>query len=125
MAGNQNSGRRKGEKGLPELIQSACRRAIKQGNAGLAGQRALSELLAEQMQTDPLGFLRAVAPYVPKEILVDHQISIAGALQEARERVIGNGSAVPSLEGQRCSQAIIEAHAIEPVDTLLTDVGGD
>lgn len=119
MAGNHNSGRRKGEKSLPELIQAACRRAIKQGNAGHAGQRALSELLAEQMQTDPLGFLRAVAPYVPKEILVDHQISIAGALQEAKERVIGSGSAVPSLADQRCDQVIIEAQVLESVDTEL------
>lgn len=92
MAGNHNSGRTAG-KALPELIQSACRRAIKQGNAGVRGQRALADLLAEQMQTDPLAFLRAVAPFVPKEIIIDQTISIADALTEARNRVIDMGNA--------------------------------
>lgn len=87
MAGNANSGRTAG-KSLPELIQAACRRAIKQGNAGLNGQRALSDLLAETMQNDPLAFLRAVAPYVPKEIILDQSVSITLALEEARSRLI-------------------------------------
>ena len=96
MAGNRNSGRTAG-KSLPELIQAACRRAIKQGNAGLQGQRALSDLLAEQMQTDPLAFLRAVAPYVPKEIILDQSISITVALEEARQRVI-QGQVIDSTQ---------------------------
>lgn len=86
MAGNKNSGRH--GKDLPQLIQQACKRAIKQGEAGLAGQRALSDLLAETMQNDPLAFLRAVAPYVPKEIILDQSVSITLALQEARSRLI-------------------------------------
>ena len=86
MAGNKNSGRH--GKDLPQLIQQACKRAIKQGNAGLAGQRALSDLLAETMQNDPLAFLRAVAPYVPKEIILDQSVSITVALEEARNRLI-------------------------------------
>ena len=86
MAGNKNSGRH--GKDLPQLIQQACKRAIKQGEAGLAGQRSLSDLLAETMQNDPLAFLRAVAPYVPKEIILDQSVSITLALQEARSRLI-------------------------------------
>ena len=86
MAGNKNSGRH--GKDLPQLIQAACKRAIKQGEAGLAGQRSLSDLLAETMQNDPLAFLRAVAPYVPKEIILDQSVSITLALQEARSRLI-------------------------------------
>ena len=95
MAGNANSGRTAG-KSLPELIQAACRRAIKQGNAGLNGQRALSDLLAETMQNDPLAFLRAVAPYVPKEIILDQSVSITLALQEARSRLIDINSLQPA-----------------------------
>lgn len=94
MAGNKNSGRH--GKDLPQLIQQACKRAIKQGNAGLAGQRALSDLLAETMQNDPLAFLRAVAPYVPKEIILDQSVSITLALQEARSRLIDINSLQPA-----------------------------
>lgn len=94
MAGNKNSGRH--GKDLPQLIQQACKRAIKQGEAGLAGQRALSDLLAETMQNDPLAFLRAVAPYVPKEIILDQSVSITLALEEARSRLIDINSLQPA-----------------------------
>ena len=93
--GNKNSGRTAG-KALPELIQQACRRAIKQGEAGLAGQRSLSDLLAETMQNDPLAFLRAVAPYVPKEIILDQSVSITLALEEARSRLIDINTLQPA-----------------------------
>ena len=48
------------------------------------------------MQNDPLAFLRAVAPYVPKEIILDQSVSIALALQEARSRLIDINSLQPA-----------------------------
>lgn len=108
--GNKNSGRLPG-KNLSELIQAACVRAVKQGKHGLAGQRELSELLAEQMQTDPFGFLRAVAPYVPKDVFIDHQISISAALAEAHGRVINMG--------KDADQLCLDAQAPEAIDLEL------
>lgn len=115
--GNKNSGRTAG-KALPELIQQACRRAIKQGNAGLAGQRSLSDLLAETMQADPLAFLRAVAPYVPKEIILDQSVSITLALEEARSRLIDlNSLTAEPLLLPHHEPDIIEQHESLPVAT--------
>ncbi len=80
---NANGGR-----SITEHIQRAAKKAIKQGEAGLGGKRSLAALLDDVMQNDPLAFLKAVAPYCPKEIIIDQSISIVGALQEARQRVI-------------------------------------
>lgn len=93
MAGNANSGNRNGGKSLAHQVQKAMRRAIKQGDAGIRGQRALSELLADLMQADVARFMQVAAPYIPKEIIIDQTISIADALQEARNRVIDMGNA--------------------------------
>jgi hypothetical protein len=121
MAGNKNSGRTAG-KSLPELIQSACRRAIKQGNAGLDGQRALADLLAEQMQVDPLAFLRTVAPYCPKEVFIDYSISITSALEQARSRVINMGQA-EVITDQTAITPLMQLDSIQSDDqsTVLCD----
>lgn len=86
-------GNHDGGKSLTERVRKAMTRAIKQGDAGIAGQRALSELLAELMQTDVARFIQITAPYIPKEVIIDQTISIADALQEARNRVIDMGNA--------------------------------
>ena len=69
------------------MIQRAAKRAIKQGDSH-PRLRSLDELLSDTMQSDPLAFLKAVAPYVPKEIMIDNSISIVMALDEARQRII-------------------------------------
>lgn len=91
--GNHNSGNRKGRSNLTDRVRKAMERAMKQGESGLNGQRALSELLAELMQTDVSRFMQVCAPYLPKEIIIDQTISIADALAEARNRVIDMGQA--------------------------------
>ena len=116
MAGNKNSGRH--GKDLPQLIQQACKRAIKQGEAGLAGQRALSDLLAETMQNDPLAFLRAVAPYVPKEIILDQSVSITLALEEARSRLID----INSLQSAPLTLEHSDSHSINDQPAVLDAV---
>lgn len=88
MAGNANSGNRNGGKSITEIVQRAAKRAIKQGDHGLGGQRSLDNLLAETMQNDPLAFLKAIAPYVPREVILDQSVSITLALEEARSRLI-------------------------------------
>lgn len=70
------------------MIQRSAKKAIKQAESGCGGRRSLDALLGEVLQSDPLAFLKAVAPYCPKEIIVDHSISIVAALEEARQRVI-------------------------------------
>ena len=87
MAGNANSGNPRGGKSITEMIQRAAKRAIKQGDSH-PRLRSLDELLSDTMQSDPLAFLKAVAPYVPKEIMIDNSISIVMALDEARQRII-------------------------------------
>ena len=88
MAGNSNSGNRLGGKSLQDKVRKAMLRAVKQGDEGIAGQRALSELLADLMQSDVAKFMQICAPYMPKEIILDQSISITVALEEARQRVI-------------------------------------
>lgn len=93
MAGNANSGNRNGGKSITEMIQRAAKKAIKQGEQGFAGKRSLAMLLDDLMQNDVQAFLKTVAPYVPREVIIDQTISIADALQEARNRVIDMGNA--------------------------------
>lgn len=88
MAGNFNSGNRSGGKSITEIIQRSAKKAMKQGDAGLPGKRALDQLLGDLMQNDVAAFLKAVAPYVPKEVIIDQSISITHALEEARHRII-------------------------------------
>ncbi len=88
MAGNANSGNRTGGKSITEMIQRSARKAIKQGEAGLGGRKALDQLLGDLMQSDVSAFLKAVSPFVPREVVVDHSISIVSALEQARQRII-------------------------------------
>lgn len=88
MAGNANSGNRNGGKSITEMIQRSAKKAIRQGEAGLGGKRKLDELLGDLMQNDVSAFLKAVSPFVPRELVIDQSISITVALEEARQRVI-------------------------------------
>ena len=83
---------RNGGKSITEMIQRAAKKAIKQGEAGLGGKRSLAMLLDELMQNDVQAFLKTVAPYVPREVVIDQTISITSALIEAQQRVIDMGS---------------------------------
>lgn len=119
MAGNANSGNRNGGKSLAQRVQNAMQRAIKQGEVGAYGQRALSELLAELMQNDVAKFLQVAAPYIPKEIIIDQTINIADALAEARNRVIDMGRA-QVIEDSPHSILSIEDDSAQVADQSLT-----
>lgn len=108
---------RNGGRSITEMIQRAAKKAIKQGEAGLGGKRALSELLDDVMQNDPLAFLRAVAPYVPKEIVMDHSISIVDALEQARQRVID----ARALTIEHVAHDVIEHSPAEPVVPMVSE----
>jgi hypothetical protein len=129
MAGNANSGNRQGGKSITELVQRAAKRAIKQGEHGLGGQRALDDLLAETMQNDPLAFLKAIAPYVPREVVIDQTISISAALLEAQQRVIDMGNA-QVIEHNQVGQlpSSIDTHLVvdqsAPLDVVTVQQGG-
>lgn len=84
---------RNGGKSITEMIQRAAKKAIKQGEAGLGGKRSLAMLLDDLMQNDVQAFLKTVAPYVPREVVIDQTISITSALLEAQQRVIDMGNA--------------------------------
>jgi hypothetical protein len=88
MAGNANSGNRNGRNNLTDKVRKAMTRAIKQGDEGINGQRALSDLLAQLMQEDVARFIQITGPFIPKEVILDQSISITVALEEARQRVI-------------------------------------
>ena len=88
MAGNANSGNHNGRLNLSDRVRKAMVRAMKQGESGVGGQRPLSDLLAQLMQEDVAKFIQITGPYIPKELIVDHQISIISALDEARQRII-------------------------------------
>ena len=117
MAGNANSGNPRGGKSITEMIQRAAKRAIKQGDSH-PRLRSLDELLSDTMQSDPLAFLKAVAPYVPKEIMIDNSISIVMALDEARQRIIDLN---PDLLQQ--NQPLTITHSA--TDAELIDVAQD
>ena len=83
---------RNGGRSITEMIQRSAKKAIKQGEAGLAGKRALFELLDDLLQNDVAAFLKAVGPFVPREIVIDQSISITHALADARSRIINHQS---------------------------------
>lgn len=129
MAGNANSGNRNGRMNLTDRVRKAMTRAIKQGDEGINGQRALSELLAELMQSDVARFMQVAAPYIPKEIIIDQTISIADALQEARNRVIDMGQAqviqdAPAsiLSAPDDTSLVVDQSA--PLDVVAVQQGG-
>lgn len=107
---NHNGGR-----SITEHIQRAAKKAIKQGEAGLGGKRSLAALLDDVMQNDPLAFLKAVAPYCPKEVIIDHSISIVSALEEARQRIIDVTPQTALLEHQ---QAFIQAPGLDQTQQM-------
>ena len=113
---------RNGGRSITEMIQRSAKKAIKQGEAGLAGKRSLSELLDNLLQDDVVGFLKAVAPYCPREIILDQSISITVALEEARSRMIDLNtinhlaSDQPAIEHQDCTTLPLQVDQAAVVD---------
>lgn len=115
MAGNANSGNRLAGKSLQDKVRKAMLRAIKQGDAGVNGQRALSELLGDLMQSDVARFMQVCGPYMPKEVFIDHSISILTALDEAKRRIIDVTPQTALLEHQ---QAFIQAPGLDQTQQM-------
>lgn len=120
MAGNANSGNRNGRNTLTDRVRKAMTRAIKQGDEGINGQRALSDLLAELMQTDVARFIQITGPFIPKEIIFDQSISITVALEEARHRIINHqldqslsNDAAPTLSLDHPQSSLCDAFNLE------------
>ncbi len=106
----------KGGMTLHHRITRAMNRAIKQGEAGVRGQKSLDILLQDLMQQDVALFLKTVAPFVPRELIIDQSISITGAIDQARERLITGQvieHATPALTDQ--AQVIDYTSIPEPV----------
>lgn len=119
MAGNANSGNRNGRNNLTDRVRKAMNRAIKQGDEGVNGQRALSDLLAQLMQEDVARFIQITGPFIPKEVILDQSISITVALEEARRRVI-EGQVIDSPQLIE-HQPTITMPADDVVDVLLVN----
>jgi hypothetical protein len=125
MAGNANSGNRQGSKSITHRMRKAIERAIKQGDAGVNGQRALSDLTAELMQTDVLAFYNVVAKYCPQEIIIDQSISITHALADARSRIIDITPQNQSLTHDVSDALPIEHHQSALCDALNLEGEGE
>jgi hypothetical protein len=125
MAGNFNSGNRSGGKSITEIIQRSAKKAMKQGDAGLPGKRALDQLLGDLMQNDVAAFLKAVAPYVPKEVIIDQSISITHALEEAKHRIINHIPVIDQSLTHDVALTLPPCQQSAPCDALSVEGEGD
>ncbi len=103
-------------------MERAAIKAIKQGDAGLGGQRSLQALMAEYMQSDIAGFLQLMVKLDPAAVRIDIDVSVRNALDEARGRII-DAQAFQAL-GTQDAQVLEQAIGGEAEAEEVGRVGG-
>ncbi len=112
-------------KGINERLRKAAIRAIKQADAGIhKGHKSVQVLMQEFMQEDFPGWLAMMIKLDPSVLRLDVDISITGAIDQARERII-NGQVIEHAAPALANQAQVIDYTSVPEPAPAKDAASD